>query len=196
MEFLYEIDKAIFLFFNARLIHPVLDAVMTHITHFKFWVIPGLAAAAVYVFRARDKRRAFAVLGLLVLAAGLSDLISAQILKPAFARPRPCHPEFYVEGGRFLLGMRRALVSFPSSHSMNMFASATLLWCFYPKLWMYFFPFAALIAYSRVYVGVHYPADIFFGAVFGVGGVLAVRRIVLKYGRPRRIVAGAEINTE
>jgi undecaprenyl-diphosphatase len=104
------------------------------------------------------------------------------VLKKIFARPRPCAPEAFVEGGRFLIGMYRSL-SFPSSHAMNMFSVATLLFCFYPKRAPYFFSFAALIAYSRVYCGVHYPADVLGGAIFGglLGwGVYAVYMYISK----------------
>jgi undecaprenyl-diphosphatase len=79
----------------------------------------------------------------------------------------------FIEGGRFLVGMRRSY-SFPSSHSMSMFTVASLLYCFYPKRWMYFFPFAAIIAYSRVYCGMHFPSDIYCGAVWGRLLVLGV----------------------
>jgi undecaprenyl-diphosphatase len=72
-----------------------------------------------------------------------------------------------VEGGRFLMGHKTSF-SFPSSHAMNMFTAAMVLACFYRKQWPWFFGFAALIGYSRIYVGVHYPADVAAGALFGI----------------------------
>jgi len=186
LEFLYSIDKAIFLFFNAYLIHPVLDVLMPLFTSFGTWAVPGLLAAALFI--KRKKKAALVVLGLGVLTAVISDQVSNEILKKLFARPRPCHPEFFVEGGRFLTGMRRSF-SFPSSHSMNTFSVAMLLFCFYPKRWMYFFPFAAMIAYTRVYVGVHYPSDVLAGAIFGCllgWGVYAGYRAAAKKVRERR----------
>jgi undecaprenyl-diphosphatase len=171
LNFLYNIDKSIFLFFNATLTHPLLDYTMPRITDLKFWIIPGLIAAAIFVIRsirAKETKKAFIVLGLIALTVAISDPVSSQILKKLFARPRPCNPDFFVEGGRFLLGMWGSR-SFPSSHSMNMFAVATLLTCFYPKRWMYFIAFASLIGYTRVYCGVHYPFDVLGGAVFGAG---------------------------
>jgi undecaprenyl-diphosphatase len=167
LNFFYGIDRSVFLFINATMSHPLLDPVMTRITDLKFWLIPGLILAAVYVWR-ENKKKALIVLGLIVLAVAVSDPLSSQVLKKLFARPRPCHPQFFVEGGRFLLGMWGS-PSFPSSHSMNMFSVATVLFCFY-RNWRYgacFYSFAGLIAYTRVYNGVHYPADVLGGAVAG-----------------------------
>jgi undecaprenyl-diphosphatase len=166
LGFLYDIDKSVFLFVNVTLSHPFLDPVMTRITHFTFWLVPGLLLAAFYVYREKNRRKALIVLGLLVLTAAICDPLSSRLLKRLFARPRPCHPEFFVEGGRFLLGMMGSF-SFPSSHSVNMFSAATLLFCFYRKYGIYFYSFAALIAYTRVYNGVHYPSDVLGGAVVG-----------------------------
>ncbi len=164
-DFLYSADKSVFLFINVTLSHPLLDPVMTRITEFKFWLIPGIIAAALYVWR-ENKKKALIVLGLVALTVALSDPLSSRVLKNIFARPRPCHPVFFVEGGRFLLGNWTSL-SFPSSHSVNMFAFATLLFCFYRKYGVYFYSFAGLIGYTRVYNGVHYPSDVVGGAVFG-----------------------------
>jgi len=66
-----------------------------------------------------------------------------------------------------LIGLKRSF-SFPSSHATNMFAAAALFAMFFPKGSRYYFGFAALVAYSRVYVGVHYPFDVFGGALLGV----------------------------
>ncbi|MCL2689414.1 MAG: phosphatase PAP2 family protein [Chitinispirillia bacterium] len=164
-NFLINLDTSVFLFFNAYLTHPILDFIMTRITHLTFWIIPGLIAAAWFI--KRERKKAFIVLGLIILTIIITDQTSTQFLKKFFARPRPCHPDFLVEGGRFLMGMRRSIVSFPSSHSGNMFALAMLLFNFYPRRAVYFFGFASMIAYSRVYIGVHYPIDILGGAVFG-----------------------------
>ena len=57
--------------------------------------------------------------------------------------------------------------SFPSNHAANSFAFATVLSYFYERKKLILFISASIIAYSRVYVGVHYPLDILFGAFTG-----------------------------
>ena len=63
---------------------------------------------------------------------------------------------------------------FVSSHAANIFSAAVVLSYFYPKNKKIFFTKASLVAFSRVYVGVHYPADIIFGGLLGYGLAWAV----------------------
>jgi undecaprenyl-diphosphatase len=65
--------------------------------------------------------------------------------------------------------------SFPSGHSTVAFACATAIALAVPRLRWPVFTLAALIAFSRVYVGVHYPLDVLAGAILGVGLGFAVR---------------------
>jgi undecaprenyl-diphosphatase len=67
--------------------------------------------------------------------------------------------------------------SFPSGHATVSFACATVLALAVPRLRAPLFALAALIAYSRVYVGVHYPFDVLGGAALGVGIAIALRML-------------------
>ena len=62
--------------------------------------------------------------------------------------------------------------SFPSCHTATSFAGATALSLLYPRATPAFFLLAAAIAYSRLYVGVHFPLDVVGGAVIGVATAL------------------------
>ena len=164
-HFLVQIDRSVFLFFNNTLSNPFFDTIFPIITEPRNWLIVALIAMIFFVFK--EKKKALGIIALVLVAAALSDLIAYRILKPLFSRLRPCHPKFFIESGRFLIGMKSSF-SFPSNHAMNMFTAATVLSYFYQKYSGYFFGFAALIGFSRIYVGVHYPLDIIGGATFGI----------------------------
>jgi undecaprenyl-diphosphatase len=68
--------------------------------------------------------------------------------------------------------------SFPSGHAATSFACATVLASFAPRLAVPLYLLAAAIAYSRVYVGVHYPLDVLAGALLGVGVATALLKLV------------------
>jgi undecaprenyl-diphosphatase len=164
LQSLLTLDKIVFLWCNTHLANPVLDAFFLCITDPSFWIIPGLIAASFFVWE--KKTSALIVIGLVLIAAGISDALANQVIKHAVGRLRPCNPHALVEGGRFLLGYKTSL-SFPSSHAMNMFAAAGVLTAFYRRQWYWFFSFALMIGFSRIYVGVHFPGDVLGGALFG-----------------------------
>ena len=58
---------------------------------------------------------------------------------------------------------------FVSSHAANIFAAAVVLSYFYPSKKRVYFFIASMVAFSRVYIGVHYPGDIIFGGILGYG---------------------------
>lgn len=165
LAFILHIDRTLFLFFNRSIANPIFDFIFPFITEPRNWLI--IAAIAIVFLLVKEKKKALIVLGLVIIGVALSDLIAYRIIKPLVGRMRPCHPQFMVEGGRFLVGYKTSF-SFPSNHSMNVFSAATVISWFYNKYSLYFFGFAALIGFSRIYVGVHYPIDVTGGAVLGI----------------------------
>ncbi|MDH4100703.1 MAG: phosphatase PAP2 family protein [Nitrospirota bacterium] len=138
--------------------------VVTSFGNFKYI----LAVVALFLFFNSSKTRAVAiVIGIAIL---LSDQTGNQ-LKHLVERPRPCKELLDIH----LLGGCSNSFSFPSNHSANMFASALILSWKYRKLTALFFLAAVTVAFSRVYIGVHYPFDVMGGALIGlVSGALAL----------------------
>jgi undecaprenyl-diphosphatase len=172
IHFLHHCDTVFFLFLNHTIANPVFDTVFPLITNGSFWVIPGVAAALVFLYF--QKRRGALVLALMVVTVSVSDPVCNRVIKQLVPRMRPSDQRVHIEGGRFLIG-RKDSRSFPSSHAMNMFAQAMLLTLLYRRKWVGItaFSFAAVIGFSRIYVGVHWPFDVLAGAVFGaITGVL------------------------
>ena len=109
---------------------------------------------------------------LLVLAADLMADLTATGLRDAVGRPRPDEAHRLVDASGF---------SFPSGHSTTSFACALVLAVLVPRLAVVFFTLAAAIAFSRLYVGVHYPLDVLAGAALGLA--LATALLLLARGR-------------
>ncbi len=120
----------------------------------------------------RNKRKEFFILiGLVALVFLLCDQISASLLKPLIARPRPSHDSVIENILQYVYGYKGGAFGFPSSHAANGFGFAVfscLLFRYKPYtictiLW------ALLFSYSRIYLGVHFPCDILVGALLGIG---------------------------
>ena len=120
------------------------------------------------------------MLGLTVIAVALADW-SAAGLKVLFDRDRP--PLRYAEPKPLMHVPHDA--SFPSGHAATSFAAATMLSFAFPRLAPPLFVLAAAVAFSRIYVGVHYPLDVIGGAALGILIATALRLLVRVRRRSR-----------
>ena len=120
------------------------------------WLV---VAALLLCFR-KTRKTGIAVL----LSYGLVFIIGQYGLKDLIARPRPCHLDETVE----LLIKRPSSYSCPSTHAAWAFGAATAIFMNHKKWGIAAIAAAALIGFSRLYLFVHFPTDVLFGAVMGV----------------------------
>jgi undecaprenyl-diphosphatase len=165
IDTLYSIDVSIFFFINHSLSNPVFDWLMPFLTDLnKQKLVLFLIAVWIGYVLWKGGRTGRVTIGILVLTVIVGDQLNSSVIKDLFGRVRPCRA---LEGVRMLVDCGGGL-SFPSSHAVNNFAGATVLSHFYQKYKGYWFSFAGLVAFSRTYVGVHYPSDIVAGALIGI----------------------------
>lgn len=162
-------DRTFFGLINGVWTHPLLDRVMPVITdiHKVVWFKFGVAPAALALWLYKGRGRALRVLVVAALALGACDLLASKVIKPWAARPRP----EYAGIGAIVRGPDHGRYGFPSNHATNMGAAASVLTVAYPAFGFVFWTLAGLVAYSRVYVGAHYPFDVLCG--LALGGVLS-----------------------
>ena len=157
-----KIDKEVMVFLNKTISNPIFDFIMPIITNQNFLVFSGLLVLGYLAIYGGKRGRITIVV--LLLAVSASDAICFQIIKPWVGRLRPSY-EFYEYIN--LLVSKGGKYSFPSNHASNSFVFATVLSYFYDKRNSLLFLLASTIAFSRIYVGVHYPLDIVFGSIIG-----------------------------
>lgn len=166
-------DAEILLWIQENIRNDVLTPVMKWITSLGnkgiVWIIIGMIFLCIPKFRKAGTGIALALLG--------SLLLNNLFLKNAVGRIRP----YEVIDGLELLVHKAVDASFPSGHSACSFASATVIFLLLPK--KYGIPaliLAALISFSRLYVGIHYPTDVLFGILdgicLGVGAVFLLKK--------------------
>lgn len=147
----------------------LLDAVMPFFSalcnHGEVWI-----ALAVILLLTRRYRHTGAVLALALILDGLCCNV---ILKPLIARVRPCDVNEAVE----LLVLRPTDWSFPSGHTAASFAAVGALRADKCGLWKPAFGLAVLIAFSRLYLYLHWPSDVLVGAALGAALGFAASRL-------------------
>jgi len=154
-------DTVLFSAINGAVASAWFDRLMLAASSKWAFVLP-VTAAVVYALT-RSGRRCLVLIILLgaVLVAPLDG--SASFIKKAVARTRPCTA---VPDTRIVAHCPGS-PSFPSNHAANAFTLAALATAWRRRLGLLAFPYAAMIAYSRVHLGVHYPGDVAAGALLG-----------------------------
>ena len=184
INYLKSIDTSLFLLLNG-LHNSFFDPIMALASEKYFW-IPFYAVILVIIIRKHGVKSLILIIPALVLLITLSDQISVNLFKNIFERYRPCY-NTSIQNLVHLVGSCGGQFGFISSHAANSFALATFLVLLMRNkalTWVVII-WACWLSYSRIYVGVHYPADVAGGMGLGfVVGLLvwrALRQINKKF---------------
>jgi undecaprenyl-diphosphatase len=170
---LIELDKELLIYLNGLHAHW-LDSTVLLVTETFFWL--PLYLFLLYLIIKTYGKGSWIALVAIAITIALTDRITSGLMKPYFERLRPSR-EPTLEGiihlvrnwnGELYLGGK---YGFASSHAANTFATATFFWLLFrsTKKWIvWLFPWAIIMTYTRIYLGVHYPGDILVGGIIGI----------------------------
>ncbi len=183
-------DQKLLFLINREWTSGVADRVMALVSSWDVWL--PFAAILLVLFLVRGRFRERAYVAVLVLIVGFNDGVVSSSLKKLINRPRPHQAMADVRvvdlkkaKPRFLAVFSPAKVklsqptlttvdgrSMPSSHTINMFSAALVTVAFYGAGAAWTLAVAALVAYSRMYVGAHWPSDVITSIFIGLGSSL------------------------
>ncbi|MDB6006899.1 MAG: bcrC [Prosthecobacter sp.] len=184
---------------NTAWSHPVLDWLMPALSAIESWLPLIIVAALITAWRGGKRARVMVLCAGIAIALG--DGVISNTLKKTIGRvrPRDVTADVIVRdlghgSPAFMRLFAKPVVkpsepngattgkSFPSSHTVNLFAVATIVACFYRRAGMLMYLLAAAVAYSRIYCGAHWPSDIppsmAIGILVGLGMVVVARRTI------------------
>ena len=165
---LEKLDEQLFLWLNG-LHAPWLDTPMYMISGKLFWL--PLYAVILFLIIRKYKWQSIPVLLCLGTVIALADQLTSGIMKPMFERFRPSHSPGLEGLVHHVNNYKGGKFGFASSHAANTFGLAMYVWWVlkdhYGKIWG-LFVWAAVVSYSRIYLGVHFPGDIIVGGAIGL----------------------------
>jgi undecaprenyl-diphosphatase len=196
-------DQKFLFLINREWAHPALDRLMAIMSSAAVWMVPLIIAGVATLIWGGFRGRAYVIVALLAFA--VTDGVVGRLVKKGVGRLRPHQTEAGVRmldlkspayTGLFAplkeknsagTGWDQEGRSFPSNHAANTSAAALLAALFFRRWgWLAFIP-AGLVAYSRVYVGSHWPTDVLGGVLLGFGTALLILAVAdalwRKFGR-------------
>ncbi|SHH41372.1 undecaprenyl-diphosphatase [Anaerosphaera aminiphila DSM 21120] len=148
---------------------PLLDKIMIFITSLGNSGLVFIAIGIILMLRKKSRREGINIL----LALGICFIFGNVIMKPLIARARP----FTISEVELLIKAPTDF-SFPSGHTYSAFAAAMSSYFYNKKRSIALFIFAIVMGFSRLYLYVHYPTDVFVGALFGIGCAILAKYIL------------------
>ena len=169
MEYLNQLDTQLFMLINGSH-NAFFDPIMYWLSDKLVWL--PMYLLIIFLMIRRYKMQGVLMLLFIGIVIALCDQTASGLLKNTVQRLRPSH-EPAIAG---LIHLSKAgsggLYGFASSHAANVFGLATFIYFVldekfrYLKYWL--FAWATLVAYSRIYNGVHYPGDVLVGSLIGI----------------------------
>lgn len=165
-EFILGLDKNLFVLVNSQWTASWADTFFPFITDlhkssiFATVIVPIILG--LFIWR-RGLKKGLVIFLFCLLSVGASDGFGNWALKKTVQRPRPAE----TQGLQVIVRAPFGGYSFVSNHATNMFSFATFTSFIFPPAAVPTYALASLVAYSRVYNGVHFPADVICGALLG-----------------------------
>jgi len=197
------LDTALFRFINDTQANSVFDQVMPFASQNRYFAPAVVIGALLLCWKGGRRGRVCVLMAALLIGPGDGLLINT--VKHGIGRARPFVALDEVrflgvkttpamsEGFRTMTNLDDPTEgppnhnSMPSSHAANWFAATMILLVYYRRSWWFMLPLACVVAFSRVYNGMHYPSDVLAGAILGAGyaaaGVWSVNALWIWAGR-------------
>jgi len=161
-------DYSLWYLINTKWHTPLADTIIPFLRNQWFWAPLYLFLAVLLPVKFKKNGMIWCLLFLITFI--ISDQLSAHLLKPIFHRLRPCNDPYLADIVRVLVPCGSGY-SFPSSHAANHFSmglfSAVTLGRIAKWVWPVAIVWALMVSFSQVYVGVHFPLDVFCGGLVG-----------------------------
>lgn len=195
-EALWWFDKNLLYYFNVHLASENLDWFWLYMTQlhkkpvFIYAVVPLILIWLVRLYQ----EQIWKILLIVALAVGTADILAYRVIKNFVHRSRPFQNEEILKWVR-QVGEAHG-PSFPSNHTANMFALASILGWFFPGLALLFYFFAVLVGISRMALGVHYPTDVLAGMFLGLFVGYVIRSMLLNQSDAFQLKSGVSVRSE
>ena len=181
LEKINKLDTQLFLYLNGKH-NAFFDPIMYWASDKLFW-IPFYLLIVVILIREYKKNSVYVLLAIGLLIT-LCDQTASNLIKGTVKRLRPSHEPTIQKLIHLSEAGKGGQYGFISSHSANAFGLATFLILLLPKkynrLKITLLVWAILVAYSRIYNGVHYPTDVIVAMILGIGYGFLVKHLIIK----------------
>ncbi|QXE18341.1 phosphatase PAP2 family protein [Clostridium sp. 001] len=157
---IYKFDECILSYIANNMHNQILDKIMIAFTSLGNTGLIWIAISLALIVSKKYRKVGIMVLTAIIIGSVFGEGLIKHIVK----RTRP----FYLDPTIKLLVAKPASYSFPSGHTTASFAAASILSRYFKKYAPVFFTVAILIAFSRIYLYVHYPTDVLAGIVLGL----------------------------